>query len=147
MQRCPVTIARLARITIMKDDYFPQAPSLSPGERDKLVKWADLDFAAMADEEISPQKPTGDYILVNGKGVPEMRDKTAAEIQADRDAMVMFSMMGAYRNIDRHAEAWGPVLIAKLVEEGWLEPGGDPSEALDDLFASCKPKTKTRKRK
>lgn len=46
-----------------------------------------------------------------------------------------FMIIGAYRNILRHAEKSGPELIAQLVESGLLGPEGDPSLVLSELIS------------
>ena len=51
------------------------------------------------------------------------------------------ALMMAYgyaRNIKRHAEAWGPHLIAELLKAGVLEADGDPLEALQELVARAR---------
>jgi hypothetical protein len=51
------------------------------------------------------------------------------------------ALMMAYgysRNLHRHAEAWGPHLIAELLKAGVLEEEGDPLEALQDLIARAR---------
>jgi hypothetical protein len=45
---------------------------------------------------------------------------------------------GYARNITRHAEAWGPHLIAEMVKAGMLETEGDPLEALQELIAKVR---------
>lgn len=41
---------------------------------------------------------------------------------------------GYARNLKRHAEAWGPHLIAELLKCGVLEAEGDPLEAMQELI-------------
>ncbi len=50
----------------------------------------------------------------------------------------LFMAYGYSRNIVRHAEAWGPHLIAELVKAGVLEAEGDPLEALQELIAKAR---------
>jgi hypothetical protein len=45
------------------------------------------------------------------------------------------AVAGYLRNVKRHAEQWGPVLIAALIERGVLESEGNPLDALDELLA------------
>jgi hypothetical protein len=55
----------------------------------------------------------------------------------DGPAALMMSF-GYARNIKRHAEAWGPHLIAELLKCGVLEAEGDPLEALQELIAKAR---------
>lgn len=51
------------------------------------------------------------------------------------------ALMMAYgyaRNLKRHAEAWGPHLIAELLKAGVLEAEGDPLEALQELVVRAR---------
>lgn len=41
---------------------------------------------------------------------------------------------GARRNVLRHAEAWGPHLLALLSSHGYLKPGQSPLEALEEVL-------------
>jgi hypothetical protein len=58
------------------------------------------------------------------------------EIEEGPTALMM--AYGYSRNIVRHAEAWGPHLIAELVKAGVLEAEGDPLEALQALIAKAR---------
>lgn len=48
---------------------------------------------------------------------------------------------GAFRNVIRHAEHWGPKLIAMLAAHGLLEPGDSPDEALEIIICELKEKS------
>lgn len=40
----------------------------------------------------------------------------------------------------KEADRWGAVLVAKLLEAGWLKDGGDPAEALQNLLNNSSPR-------
>ena len=50
---------------------------------------------------------------------------------------------GLHRNTVRTAEAWGPSLIAALIEAGVLEPLGNPGEALDEVLDAWHERSRT----
>jgi hypothetical protein len=50
---------------------------------------------------------------------------------------------GANRNALRHANGWGPILIAALVESGHLSPGESPLDALRAVCDLSKKSTMT----
>jgi hypothetical protein len=77
----------------------------------------------------TPQPPDDDPPSLIGWLPPEpIEDGPAALMMA----------YGYTRNIVRHAEAWGPHLIAELVKAGALEPEGDPLEALQSVIAKAR---------
>lgn len=77
----------------------------------------------------TPQPPEHDPPNLSGWLPPE-------PIEEGPTALLM--AYGYSRNIVRHAEAWGPHLIAELVKAGVLEAEGDPLEALQALIAKAR---------
>jgi hypothetical protein len=59
------------------------------------------------------------------------------EIEEEGPTALMMAF-GYARNIKRHAEAWGPHLIAELLKCGILEAEGDPLEALQELIGKAR---------
>jgi hypothetical protein len=47
-------------------------------------------------------------------------------------------LSGALRNVIRHAEQWGPKLIAMLAVENLIDPDGSPEDALARLIYDYK---------
>lgn len=121
----------------MSEEQFPQAPPMSDDDSEALMLWGDIDFKLIADEAMGTS--TIKTIRVPDSSAAygfksQMVEKDDDELERDRMAMARFMAMGAQRNIQRHAEAWGPVLIAMMVQAGVLSPLGDPGEILRELI-------------
>lgn len=77
----------------------------------------------------TPQPPDDDPPNLSSWLPPEdIEDGPAALLMA----------YGYSRNVVRHAEAWGPHLIAELIKAGALEAEGDPLEALQAVIAKAR---------
>jgi hypothetical protein len=92
------------------------APNLSPKEVKSLRQWLSM----VPEQDPPPPKTDDPYALkVYDREAPHIKDLMRA---------------GNDRNAVRHAERWGPALIAALVDGGHLEPGENPVKALNSLL-------------
>lgn len=58
--------------------------------------------------------------------------------QEEEGPTALLMAFGYARNIHRHAEAWGPHLIAELLKADVLEEEGDPVEAIRILISKAR---------
>jgi hypothetical protein len=76
--------------------------------------------------------------------LPDDPPSLASWLPPEREEDGPTALMMAYgyaRNLRRHAEAWGPHLIAELLKAGVLEEEGDPVEAIRRLVSLARCET------
>lgn len=70
--------------------------------------------------------------------LPDEAPSLARWLPPEREEEGPTALMMAFgyaRNLKRHAEAWGPHLIAELLKADMLEEEGDPVEAIRRLIS------------